>query len=370
MLRRNGGRREFYSKAKGTLDRSIVISVVVLSFFGIVMVYDSSVAIAIRDFADQYHFVRDQIRWLGIGLSIMILFSYIDYHWWYKVALPLLFVTFVLLLAVFIPGFGVQALGAYRWLNFGFFIVQPAEFAKLSLIIYLSAWLSAKEKGRFVAFSLLLSMMLGLVMLEPDLGTSFIILLISLVIYFISGASLMHFVLLLPAGILAGVMLALKSPYRLRRILTFLDPSIDPLGASYHIRQVLLGLGSGGLFGLGLGQSRQKFEYLPEANTDSIFAIIGEETGFIGSIVFIGFILFFTWRCFMVARFAKDPFGILLASGIASWIGFQTVINLAAMVSLVPLTGVPLPFISYGGSSLVILLSGVGILLNINRQRV
>lgn len=370
IVNKDKRRNQPRSTKSGTVDKSIIACILLLTLFGIIMVYDSSVSIAIRDFDDQYHFAREQLRWLSIGLVVMFIFSYIDYHWWYKAALPLLIASLILLVAVFIPGFGVSALGAHRWLNFGFFIMQPAEFTKLSLVIYLSAWLSTKEKGRLLAFIFLLSMVFGLIILEPDLGTSIIIVCISMFIYFISGARLLHFALLVPAGVLGAVVLAITSPYRFRRVLTFLNPEGDPLGASYHIRQVLLGLGSGGLLGLGIGQSRQKFEYLPEANTDSIFAIIGEETGFVGSTILITLYVFLVWRCFLVARFAPDTFGKLLASGIASWIGIQTIINLSAMVSLIPLTGVPLPFISYGGSSMVILLSSIGILLNISRQRV
>lgn len=350
-------------------DRWLVGVVLILAFFGVLMVYDSSVAIAIRDFGDQYYYAREQLKWLGIGVVAMIILSRIDYHRWYALSLPALLGTMGLLMAVFIPGLGVRALGAHRWLNFGVFILQPAELAKLVLVLYLAAWFSAREKGRFGAFLLLTGTIFGLVILEPDLGTGIILVAIAVVMYFLSGAPLTHFSLLVPVVIIGVMILAISSPYRLRRITTFLNPESDPLGASYQIRQVVLALGSGGWTGIGIGKSRQKYEYLPEANTDSIFAIIGEEVGFLGTIVVVGAFAFLVWRLFRVAARAPDPFGKLLAAGVASWIGVQSVLNIGAMAALIPLTGIPLPLISYGGSSLVIVLAATGIVLNVSRQR-
>ena len=349
-------------------DYWLTLVTIILSVFGLIMVYDSSVAIALRDFSDQYHFVREQIRWFFVGSIALTVGSFLDYHRLYKLAVPLLLVTLFLLLLVFIPGIGIAALGAHRWINFGFFVFQPAELAKLSLIIYLAAWFSYPEKGRILPFLFLLGLVIGLVVAEPDLGTAFIILMIALTMYFFSGAPLWQFALLIPVLATSVGALAVFSPYRLRRITTFFNSEIDPLGASYQIRQVLLALGSGGLWGLGLGKSRQKYEYLPEANTDSIFAIIGEEIGFIGAAAVIFLFLFLVWRGFRIARRAPDTFGKLLALGISSWIGLQALVNLGAMVALIPLTGVPLPLISYGGSSLILMLFGIGILLNISRQ--
>ncbi len=355
--------------ADATIDRWFVGIVLFLSFFGVLMVYDSSVAIAIRDFGDQYYYAREQLKWLGIGILAMVVLSRIDYHKWYALALPALLGTMGLLMAVFLPGIGVRALGANRWLNFGVFVLQPAELAKLVLVIYFAAWFSAREKGRFGAFLLLTGIIFGLVILQPNLGTGIIIIAIALVMYFLSGASVKHFALLIPVVVIGVALLAVSSPYRFGRLTTFLHPESDPLGASYQIRQVLLSLGSGGVTGIGIGKSRQKYEYLPEANTDSIFAIIGEETGFVGTTFVIGAFAFFVWRGFLVASRATDPFGKLLAAGIAAWVGIQSVLNIGAMTALVPLTGIPLPFISYGGSSLVILLAASGIVLNISRQQ-
>ncbi len=349
-------------------DRWIIVAVVALSLFGILMVYDSSVAIAIRDFGNQYYYVREQVKWLVAGMAVLVVFSLLDYHAWRALALPLLLGTLVLLLAVFLPGLGVRALGAHRWINFGFFILQPAELAKLSLIVYLSAWFTSRERGRLLAFVLLMAMVVGLVLLEPDLGTSIIIVATSIFVYFASGAPIRNFAILLP--LLAGglLLVAVISPYRMARLTTFLHPNEDTLGSSYHIHQALLAIGSGGWIGVGVGQSRQKYEYLPEANTDSIFAIIAEEFGFIGGLaVILGFV-FLIWRGFRVAKRAPDTFGTLIALGVTGWIAAQTIINISAMVALMPLTGVPLPFISYGGSSLIIMLAAVGILLNVSRK--
>ena len=356
-------------KAKG-VDKPFLFALVGLSLFGLLSVFNASVVTAFRDFGNEYHFIQNQATFLLIGFVICFIISRIDYRKWYMLAIPLLFITLVLLLAVFIPGIGIGALGAKRWINLGFTTLQPTEFAKLALVIYLSAWFSNRERSRFLPFLTLLGILVGLVILQPDLGTAIIITIIALVLYFISSAPLIHFGLLVPVvGGMLGI-LAIAAPYRFARVTTFLNPNADPLGSSYHVRQILLGLGSGGWFGIGLGKSRQKYEYLPEANTDSIFAIIGEEIGFVGAVILISVFAFLIYRIFVISRHAPDRFGQLLACGIGSWLAVQTLINLGSMVSLIPLTGVPLPLISNGGSNLLALLIGFGIVLNISRQRV
>lgn len=367
-MKRLFGHQRSALSGSGRGDRWLLIAIIVLACIGLLMVYDSSVAGAIRDFGDPYHYVRDQMKWLVLGFIAFGMFSNLSYTLWKRFAVPALIITLGMLLAVFVPGFGINALGARRWLNFGVFTLQPAEFAKLSLILYLSAWFSSHEKNRFMAFLLLLGMVVGLVILEPDLGTAVTILSTALAMYFLSDAPVTHFLLLLPVMVAGLAGLAIFEPYRLARVLTFLNPEADPLGASYQIRQVLLSLGSGGLFGVGLGQSRQKYEYLPEANTDSIFAIIGEETGFFGTVFVILLFIFLIWRCFRIARRTNEPFGRLLVLGIGSWIGIQAFINIGSMVVLLPLTGVPLPLISYGGSNLVITLGALGMVYNISKK--
>lgn len=349
-------------------DYSIGVLAIILSFIGILMVYEASSAQAFRDFGDKFYLLKEQLKSLLIGLIGMSVAMKFDYRKLYYLSVPLLLFTLLLLVLVFIPPLGVAAYGAHRWVNVGFTNLQPSEFAKLATTIYLASWFTYKEKNRLFAFLLLLVIVVGLIMLEPDMGTAIILGLTGVALYFFSGASITHFLFMAPIGLISVIFLAKAAPYRFQRILTFFDSSKDPLGASYHVRQVLIGLGSGGLFGLGLGKSRQKYEYLPEATTDSIFAIIAEEVGFVGSMILIAIFVSLIVKGFKIALSSKDRFGMLLASGITSFLAFQTVVNLGAMTAIFPIVGVPLPFISYGGSSLVISLTSIGILLNIANQ--
>lgn len=333
------------------------------------MIYDASSFVAFKDFADKYHFVKDQIFWIVLGIVSLLVFSRLDYHRFYNLAVPILLVALGFLGLVFVPGIGVKVLGASRWINLRFTVFQPSEFVKLALAIYLAAWFSSKEKGRIWAFLLLLSLVLGLVMLEPDMGTAAIILAEGLVLYFLSGATLIYFAILAPVIAFAGFIFAKLEPYRAARLTTFMNANQNINSTSYHVRQILIALGSGGLTGVGLGNSLQKYAYLPENATDSIFAIIAEELGFIGACFIIAVFLVIIWRGFYIAINSRDAFGKLLAGGITTFLAAQVFINLAAQTALLPLTGIPLPFISYGGSALIINLSAIGILINIARQR-
>ncbi len=350
------------------VDRLILGLVLVLTCFGILMVYEASSVTAFRDFGDKFFYVRQQIFWALLGLGTLFAFSRLNYRRLERLAPLLLLLTIAFLILVLIPGVGVKALGARRWLGFGGFSFQPGELAKLSFVLYLSSLFAKKIK--FLPFLLISSILLVLLMLEPDLGTTVILLSSGLSVYFVAGAPLFSLLFMAILGILTGLALVFSSSYRKERFLSFLNLGSNPLEASYHVRQVLLSLGAGGLWGVGLGASRQKYEYLPEAMTDSIFAIIGEELGFIGAIVLIAIFLVIIYRGIKISQEAPDRFGQLLAAGITSWIGIQTLINLSSQVALAPLTGVPLPFISYGGSSLVVSLSGIGILLNISKHKV
>lgn len=346
----------------------LLLIIAFFCLFGLVMVFEASNVNAYRDFGDKYYFVKDQLQWVVVGLLGMIIASLYNYHKYYKLALPLLTGTIIMLVMVFIPGIGIKVLGAHRWIGIGSFSLQPAEFAKLTLTIYLSAWFSHKEKGRLMSFLLLLGLVVGLVILEPDLGTSIVLLSSALAIYFLAGSPLWHFLMILPGGLASILLLAIAVPYRLKRLTTFLNPNDDPLGAGYHIRQILIALGSGGIFGLGFGASRQKYEYLPEATTDSIFAIIGEEFGFVGTTFVVLLYVILLSRLVKIVIFAPDRFGKLLGGGIFAVIGTQIIINLGSMTTVFPLTGVPLPLISYGGSNMIVTLTAIGILLNIRRQ--
>jgi len=351
------------------IDFFLLISVLFLTLFGLFMIYDASSFVAFRDFADKYHYVKDQIFWVILGIVALAIFSRIDYHKFYNLAVPILLIALGLLVAVFIPGVGVKVLGAHRWINLKFTVLQPSEFVKLALAIYLAAWFSSKEKGRIWAFLLLLFSVLALVMLEPDMGTAAIILAEGIVLYFLSGAKLMYFAVLTPVLAISGFIFAKLEPYRAARLATFLNVNENINSTSYHVRQILIALGSGGLMGVGLGNSLQKYAYLPENATDSIFAIIAEELGVLGACFIIVVFLVVIWRGFYIAVNAKDVFGKLLAGGIITFLAAQIFINLAAQTALLPLTGIPLPFISYGGSALIINLSAIGILINIGRQK-
>ncbi len=348
---------------------TLIITYLVLgiTLFGLLMVGNASVVDATRDFGDKWYYLKLQAGWALFGLIGFFLASKFNYHRLEKLSFPLLLVTLLLLTIVLIPGIGSKLLGARRWLNLGFFSFQPAELAKLTLTIYFSSLLK-KTKDQFWPFISILGICAGLIMLEPDLGTTIVLVGTGLITYFGSGGQLKRFLLLVPIVLLAGAGLIIFSPYRLDRLKTFFDYTSDPLGTSYHIRQVLLSLGSGKIFGVGLGQSRQKYEFLPEVTTDSIFAVIGEELGLVGSLsVLLAFFVFINLGLHTV-RNAPDQFGSNLALAITSWIGLQAFINIAAMAALVPLTGIPLPFISYGGSSLVLVLLASGTLVSISRQ--
>jgi len=349
-------------------DWLLIFLVLGLTIFGVIMVGNASVVEAYRDFGNRFYYFRLQTFWAFLGLISFFFFSFFDYRRLRKIAIPLVLFSLISLIVVLIPSIGTKVMGARRWLILGPVNFQPAELAKLAFVIYLATFLS--NKRRFLPFLIILGVLLGLVMLEPDLGTAVVLAATSLVVYFVSGAPLLSLSLVGIIGILSGAGMILFSPYRRERLSTFLNPTHDPLGASYHIRQILIAIGSGGLFGVGLGQSRQKYEYLPAVTTDSIFAVIAEELGFIGAASILILFLVLIWRGMKIAKEAPDDFGRLLAVGLTSWIGFQTLVNLAAMVALVPLTGIPLPFISYGGSSLVLSLTGMGILANIARQKV
>jgi len=339
-----------------------------LTVFGVIMVYNASVIEAHQLFSDKYYFFKQQALWAGIGLVIALITTNIHYQLYKRISPWLLGFNLILLLLVLIPGIGIQAQGARRWISFFGFNLQPTELIKLSLSIYLAAWLS-KQRSFWLYLSVL-GTILALVMLQPDLGTAVVIILSAILVYYISGAPVIHLLLVGILGSLSGLALIFSSTYRKERLLTFLNPARDPLGSSYHIRQALIAIGSGGLWGLGLGQSRQKYQFLPQVTTDSIFAIIAEETGFIGASLVIVVLFLIVFKAFKIARSAPDKFSQLLAAGIASWLGIQTLINISAMLALIPLTGVPLPFISYGGSSLIVNLTAVGILLNISRYQV
>jgi cell division protein FtsW len=350
-------------------DYLLLIAVVILVIFGILMVYNASPVTSERDFGDPNKLSRLQIIWIAISIPLAYIAYRIPYKFWERFAPFALAMATILLLAVLVPGVGVSIYGARRWISVGNTIsIQPSEFLKLGYIIYLAAFLT--KKIRFWPFLIVTGFLVFVLLIQKDLGTASVTGLTGLFIYFLSGAPLLQFLILIPSSIVAGITFILSSSYRRERFLTFINPSSDPSGAGYHINQILIALGSGGWFGVGLGQSRQKYGYIPEVTTDSIFAVIGNELGFIGSVIFIGVFIFIVYRAFKIATSTGDQFGKLLAGGIGIWLGLQTFINLAGMVSLLPLTGVPLPLISYGGSSLLAIFLAIAILLNISKTTI
>ncbi|OGH19684.1 MAG: hypothetical protein A2868_00555 [Candidatus Levybacteria bacterium RIFCSPHIGHO2_01_FULL_40_15b] len=343
---------------------------VLLSLIGIFILYESSTYSALLSIGDKYYFVKNQAVWFVLGIVACLIVSKIDYKKYYVLALPLLLSTLLLLILVFLPGVGLKLKGAHRWLNLGFMVFQPSEILKITLTIYLAAWLSAKEKGRLIAFLMLVLLAVLLVAIEPDLGTAFIVAATSTIVYFLSGAPFRDMIMVAILMAVSIFTLIKVAPYRFERLLAF--QNFDPKNlqsAPYHIKQILIALGSGGLMGLGFGNSIQKYAYLPELTTDSIFAIFAEEAGLIGATALIGCFVALTITGFYIVSGARDTFGKLLGAGIISFISIQAFVNLASQVILIPLTGVPLPFVSYGGSSLVINFIAIGILLNIARHK-
>lgn len=352
---------------KQIIDLILLATVGILVAFGLLMVYDASVIQGLKDFGDSYYYIRQQLIWVTIGILSLMFFSKFDYRKFKPFAPLLLGISFLLLLAVFIPGLGVSGGGAHRWLKLGPLTLQPAEIIKLTGVIFLASVF--EKKVRLMPLILLVvAVTFVTAVLQKDLGSTIVFVAIATALYFASGGPLWHFLIAIPVGLLGLLGLIVTSPYRSKRVLAFLDPFSDPQGFTYHISQVLIALGSGGIFGLGLGHSRQKFEYIPEVATDSIFGIIGEELGLLGAYVLIGLFIIVIFRGLKIAEKCSDNFGKILALGLTFWLGIQVVINISSMIALLPLTGVPLPFISYGGSALVANLTAVGILLNISKH--
>lgn len=342
---------------------------IVISLIGLFVLYESSSYTALLNLGDRFYFIKNQAIYLPLGIVLALIISKIPEKKLYTLSLPFLLGTLILLIAVFFPGIGLELKGSNRWINLGFTLFQPSELLKISMTLYLAAWLSSKEKGRLFAFLILIGVFCGLVLLQPDLGTAFIIAVTAISIYFISGAKLFEMAIIGSIVVFGAMFFVMTASYRFERFSSFREFSIEnPTDGTYHLRQIILGIGAGGLLGVGPGNSIQKYAYLPENNTDSIFAIYAEETGFIGSLVLIFLYLFHVMLGLTIAIKSKDMFGRLLASGIIIYISIQTLINLSSQAIIVPLTGVPLPFISYGGSAMLINFLAVGFLMNVSNH--
>lgn len=364
-----------HSSSSSFQNRSLLFSVLALVVIGLVTIASAGVFYGETRFGDDYFFLKRQLLGVGVGLIALFVFQYVDYRVWRRLAFPLFAVTVLALIAVLIPGVGDRVYGASRWLSIGAFSFQPSEMAKFAFVLYLAAWFSRKDRkmvGDFiedlVPFLVVLGIVGFLIMKQPDTGTFGLIFLIAVSVYFIAGAKVSHLFGLFLSGMAMLAILIKVAPYRLQRFLVFMNPDFDPKGAGYQVNQALIAIGSGGLFGLGLGLSRQKFNYLPEPVTDSIFAIFSEEWGFFVSVLLIALFVFIAWQGLRIARQAPDDFGRYAAAGIVSWVIFQAFINIAAATALIPLTGIPLPFVSYGGTSIVFLMAAMGILIRIGKD--
>jgi len=355
-------------------DKILFCAVLILLFFGLVMIYSASSIWAEYKFNDSFRYIKQQALFIGVGLILVKVVMNIDYNKYYEKANIILGVCFLLLILVLIPGIGTIRNGSRSWFGIGPFGVQPSEFAKLGLIIFTSKYLSnsnkflkSYKKGVFPILGVML-LFFGLIMLQPDLGTGLVLATTIVSLLFIAGVNMKFFFGVGIIGIIGIIILIIIAPYRMDRITAFVDPWKDPLGTGFQIIQSLYAIGPGGLLGRGYLKSIQKQFYLPEPQTDFIFSIITEEFGIVGAFIVVGLFTIILIRGIKISLDAKDEFSKYLAFGMTFQIIFQAIMNLMVVVGLIPVTGVTLPFISYGGSSLLITLVSVGILLNISRK--
>lgn len=366
--------RKVLKSQKSSVDYGLVLTTAALVLVGLIAIYDASVVAAFQDFGDKFHYIKNQMVWATLGSFSLVFFSFFDYHKLIKLGSFVLGASIVLLFLVLIPHIGTEALGARRWITFGSFTFQPSEFTKLAIIFYGAAIISKFQHYKIslndaaLVYFLPILIVSGLVFFQPDFGTVIIFMCLALIIYFVGNAPLWHFLLTLPVLVFGSLFVIITEPYRLERLKAFLDPGYDPQGASYQINQIIIAIASGGLLGVGLGGSRSKFEFIPEVQNDAIFAVVVEELGFVGAVILICLFLVLLTRAVKIAKEAPDFAGKILATGLTGSIAVQTFLNLASNVALVPLTGITLPFISYGGSSLFVTMTTIGVLLNIKRQ--
>ncbi len=355
------------------IDYLLLFGIILISLFGVLMIYSASYVWAEYKFGDPYKFVKTQSLFLVVGYLLILMMLKIPYVKYLSRANIIFGVCFVLLILVLIPGIGTVRNGSRSWFGIGSFGVQPSEFTKLGMIIFTSKYLAYNEKvlknikSGVLPILGVLMLVFGLIMLQPDFGTGVIIVMSIIVLLFVSGVHMGFFVKMGFVGLLGVVGLIIVAPYRMQRIVSFLNPWSDPLGSGFQIIQSLYAIGPGGLLGLGLGKSIQKHFYLPEPQTDFIFAIISEEFGFLGVLIVAGLFLLIIYRGFHIAIHCENKFGKYLAFGITFQLAFQALLNLMVVVGLIPVTGVTLPFLSYGGSSLLITMISMGVLLNISK---
>ena len=356
------------------IDKILLISVITTAIFGIIMIYSASNIWAGYKFNDPLKYVKHQSFFFILGLISMFILSKVDYKIYYKQANKILLLTFILLILVLIPGIGIVRNGSRSWFGIGSFSIQPSEFAKIALIIFVSKYLANNDsevknvvKGLFPILAVIF-VFFGLIMLEPDFGQGMVIIITLIMIIFVSGAKLSFFIKCGILGLLGIVGLIIIAPYRLARIISFINPWSDPLGSGFQIIQSLYAIGPSGLLGMGLGNSIQKHFYLPEPQTDFIFSIISEELGFLGILIVTSLLFTIFIRSIKISLKANNLFAKYLVFGLSFEILIQAVLNLCVVVGLIPVTGVTLPFLSYGGSSLLVSMSSIGIILNVNKS--
>jgi len=353
-------------------DFILFLIVLLLLTLGIIMVFSASYVYAQTTFADGAHFLKHQLVWALLGIVGMVTVMKIDYTNFKRWAIPIFGVAVFLLIVVLIPGVGITIKGSTRWLGVGSLTFQPSEVAKLAMVIFMAKFLSGQQNRikqlirGFVPPLLIVGLVCGLILAQPDLGTAIAIAGTAYFMILAAGARTTHLIALALAGMGLVILFAVVEPYRMERLTAFLNPWADPLDTGFQTIQSLYAVGSGGLLGMGLGQGRQKFLYLPEQHTDFIFAVLCEELGFIGAFFVLMLFFAFMWRGLKIALKAPDNFSALLAVGITAMVIFQAIINMGVVTGSLPVTGITLPFISYGGSSLTLNLLGIGILLNIS----
>ena len=357
-------------------DYWLALAVIALVGLGLVMVYSASAIVAQDRIGDSAFFFKRQAGWVLLGAAAAMIAQRIHYDRLRRLTPLIILVTCAFLGLVLIPGIGRVAGGARRWVSIGPASFQPAEAAKLAMVLYMARFLTSRTvdisgfRGGVLPPVLLAGFMFGLLLLQPDLGSALLVGLVMIAMLFVGGARLLHLLGLGVAGVPVLAVAVLGEEYRRRRILAFLDPWADPQGAGFHIIQSLLALGSGGIFGVGLGASRQKYFYLPERHTDFIFAILGEELGLLGTVAVLLLFALFAYRGFRIARSSPTRYAGLLAAGITAMVVLQAGVNIGVTIGVLPITGVPLPFLSFGGSSLIFTMIGVGILLNISQYAI
>lgn len=357
-------------------DYVLLAVISTLLVFGLIAVYSASYVLGYAQFDDPNYFIKRQAFWGAVGIAGLWLAMSLDYRHLLRLSPLLMVVALGALVLTLVPGIGVTQNGAHRWLGIGPLVGQPSEFAKLAVLVYMSAWLAAKgEAIRDLAmgvtpFVTMVGLVCALVIIEPDLGTTITIAAIAGVLFFVAGARVTHIAALLGVASAFTTLLVFVAGYGASRIASFASAENDPQGTGFHTLQLLIAFGSGGLFGRGLGVSRQKFFYVPGSHTDGILAIVGEELGYVGVLVVMLLFALLLWRGLHIVRHAADPFGSLLATGVLAWLSFQLLVNIGGVSRMLPLTGIPLPLLSYGGTALAATLVAIGVLLSVSRYTV